>query len=139
MALHRILRRGTGAWLQQPGRAARRDFRSHDKGRAIGHFGQAGLSGVSTFATLPMPGARGHAVTMAAMPFQRGIVADRILQKVCPLVRFFRRRCGRMTMGWHIRREFLGGGARTVSLVLFGTAGLSGLSAFATATPGGGR
>jgi len=85
-----------------------------------------------------MPGARGHAVTMAAMPFQRGIVADRILQKVCPLVRFFRRRCGRMTMGWHIRREFLSCGVRAAALVLFGTAGLSELSAFATAKwPGG--
>jgi hypothetical protein len=44
-----------------------------------------------------------------------------------------------MTMGWHIRREVLSRGAGAAALVLFGTAGLSDLSAFATAKPGCGR
>jgi hypothetical protein len=55
------------------------------------------------------------------------------------IVRFPRRRCGRMTKGWHNRREFLSCRVRAAALVLFDTAGLSELSAFATAKPGCGR
>jgi hypothetical protein len=38
-----------------------------------------------------------------------------------------------MTVEWHIRREFLSCAVKAAALVLFGTAGLSGMSAFATA------
>jgi hypothetical protein len=47
-----------------------------------------------------------------------------------------RRSYGRMMIGSHFRPDFLASGIRVATPVLFGTTGLSGLSAFGTAVRG---
>jgi hypothetical protein len=74
-----------------------------------------------------------RAVTIVQTPFERGVALDRILQKPSPHRRVARLKCGRMTIGSHFRRDFLANRAKAAALVLFGTTGLSGVSAFATA------
>jgi len=73
------------------------------------------------------------AVTITVAHFKRDVTLDRILQKLGPYRRSSRRRCGRMTIRSHFRWDFLASGAKAAALVLFGTTGLSGVSAFATA------